>query len=310
MIVTQPTTPTSTPAPPPSQLTLDPGIVQTQTLAIDGSSVWVTGDAPQNRAATLEQIDTRTGDVLHKITLGDNLPFQIVVGDGAVWVASQQNEDSAHITKVDPATGKITAVIETTGDANVAITRDAVWVDENQGTLLRLDPDTNKVLATITLPGGGYSAHFITAGPLGIFLANPYDGTVLRVDPATNTFTQIADVGTYAGEIVELGDSLWINSYGALVELNPTTGAVVRTLPRSGLRDLASDGRSLWASTDTSHVFRIDPASGAATSVQLPMGVRFAIELAADPATGAVWAASDPLPVGDAEPQRLLRLAP
>jgi streptogramin lyase len=300
--VTQPTVPTSTA--PPSVLALDPEIVQTGGLAIDGTTVWVTGNAPDEGPATLEHIDTETGKVIGKVVLGDNGPFQIVVGDGAVWVCSQQNEESAHVTKVDPTTMKITAVIETAGDAAVAVTPDAVWVDHGSGNLARLDPETNKVLATIPLPGApsGYTAHFITAGPLGIFLANSYDGTLLRVDPSTNTAKEIADVGNYAGEIVELDGSLWVNAYSAVVVIDPKSGAVTRRIERS-VRDLASDGHLLWASTHGRSVLRIDPMSGDVAPLALPSGMKFAIALVADPETGAVWAADSPAP-------RLVRLAP
>jgi len=301
VVVTQPTTPTSSR---PAAFELDPAIKQTGALAIDGASVWVTGYAPNNRAATLEHIDTTTGTVLGRVALPDNSPFQIFVGDNAVWVCSQQNEESAHLIKVDPDTNRITAVIPTEGDANVAVTPHAVWVDENTGELQRRDPKTNKVLATITLPGGGYSAHLISAGPLGIFLSNPYDGSILRVDPATNTVRQIADVGRWAGQVVELDGSLWINSDSALVAIDPATGAVVRRLQRNAYKDLVSDGRALWVSTDTPRVLRIDPLTGTVKTVRLPAPVGFAIALAADPTTGAVWAASDP------PAQRLLRLAP
>jgi streptogramin lyase len=302
--VTQPTTPTSTAPGPPTALTLDPAIARTGALAIDGASVWVTGEAPRSRAATLEHIDTKTGNLIGKVVLRDNSPFQIVVGDGAVWVCSQQNEESAHVTKVDPTTMRITAVIETAGDAAVAVTPDAVWVDHGSGNLARLDPATNKVLATIPLPGApsGYTAHFITASPLGIFLANTYDGTVLRVDPATNTVKVLADVGNYAGEIVELDGSLWVNTSRTLVEIDPNTGALIRTIPRS-IRDIGFDGTSLWATTNRPEVLRIDPRTGRAQTLSLPSGMKFAIALAADPETGAVWAADSPA-------QRLVRLAP
>jgi streptogramin lyase len=149
----------------------------------------------------------------------------------------------------------------------------------------------------------GYTAHFITAGPLGIFLANSYNVTLVRVDPATNTVTQLADLGNYAGEIVELDGSLWVNTGSALVEVDPNTGRVVRTIAR-GVRDIGSDGRSLWASTNRPEVLRIAPRTGQVETAELPAGVRFAIGLAADPATGAVWAASDP------SSQGLVRVAP
>ena len=315
--VTKPTTPTSGPAVSPSVLALDPAIIQTQALAVDGASVWVTGNAPNNSAATLEHIDTKTGKLLGTVVLPDNAPFQIVVGRDAVWVSSQQNEESAHLIKIDPKTTRITAVIPTQKDANVAVTPDAVWVDHGSGNLARLDPATNKVLANIPLPGAptGYTAHFITAGPLGIFLANPYNGTVsrvvridppppTRVDPGSYyTVQQIADVGNYAGEMVELDGSLWVNAGSTLVEIDPSSGAVIRTIPRL-VRDIVSDGTSLWASTDRPEVLRVDPRTGQVESVTLPEGGKDVALLAADPATGEVWAASD------TPTERLLRIAP
>ncbi len=302
VVVTQPTIPT-TALTPPTTLELGPEIVQTAALAIDGASVWVTGDAPRSGAATLVHIDTRTGKVLGTVELRDNGPFQITVGDGAVWVCSQQNEESAHLTKVDPTTMRITAVVETAGDAAVAVTPDAVWVDVGSGELLRLDPVTNKVLARITLPGGGYSAHWITAGPLGVFLANNYDGTVLHVNPATNTVKMLTDIGDAAYQLVELDGRLWINAWNRIVQIDPTTGAVRQTIQRSA-RGLVSDGRSLWTNTNGPTVLRIDPQRGGVAAVPLPAGVKLALDIAGDPVTGAVWVAPD------TPSQRLLRLSP
>ena len=162
----------------------------------------------------------------------------------------------------------------------------------------------------IPLPGAptGYTAHFITAGPLGIFLANGYDGSVLRIDPATNTVKNLADVGSSAGPVVELNGALWVGSgHSVLYEINADTGAIKRRidlgLHMQGLFE-GSDGRSLWMRTDGPRVVRVDPQTGRPTSVALPAGVRDAIVLAADPATGAVWAASAPRAPG------LMRLAP
>jgi streptogramin lyase len=289
-------------------LTLDARIGQPTALAVDSGGVWVTGYALEEGPATVEHISTSTGEVLAKVELADNAAGPIVVGDDAIWVSTQQNEESAHVIKIDPDTAKIKAVIPTQGVATVAITPDAVWIDDSAGTLLRLDPDTNAIVATIPLPGGPYSAHWITAGPLGIFLANSYDDTVLRVDPITNTVRRFAEVCCGVGAIVELDGSLWIGAGSSvLYELNPATGALERRidlgLHMHGLFR-ASDGRSLWMRTDRPRVVRVDPRSGRTTPVPLPDGVGNVADFSADPGTGAVWVA-----VNDPTPQ-VLRLAP
>jgi streptogramin lyase len=294
--VTQPSAPIA-----PSVLTLDPKITQTGALAFDsGGTVWVTGSAPNGGPATLEHIESRTGKVLGTVELPDNSPFQIVVGAGAVWVASQQAEESAHVIKVDPSTMKISAVIPTAGDAAVAVTPDSVWFNVNTGVLQRRNPVTNEIEASITVPGGPYGAQWISASPEGIFLANSYDGTVWSVDQETNTLAKLADLGDSAGGIVELDGWLWINSGKTIVQVNPTTGATKRTIPLD-LENLVanniSDDGSLWATlTVGSVVTRIDPRTGAVT-VPHSDGAQGARALAVDPSTGAVWAAvNEPTP--------------
>ena len=171
VVVTQPTFRRAPDA--PSVLTLDPEIVQTGALAIDGASVWVTGDAPLKGRGDLEHIDTATGNVMGKSLLPDNGPFQIVVGDNAIWVASQQErESSAHVTKVDPTTMRVTAVIETAGDAVVAVTPDAQCASTTAPEPAAPRPRYEQGARHHPVPGApsGYTAHFITVGSLGIFL--------------------------------------------------------------------------------------------------------------------------------------------
>jgi streptogramin lyase len=207
---------------------------------------------------------------------------------------------------------KIAAVIPTAGDAAVAVTPDSVWFNVNTGVLQRRDPVTNEIIATITIPGGPYSAHGISASPEGIFLANNYDGTVWRVDQETNTLAKLTDIGTSAGTIVEVGGWLWIDSASLVFEVNPTTGVTRRTIPldvHDLISDEVSDAGSLWGATNGRDVVRIDPGTGSATTVSLPPGIEFALALAADPSTGAVWAASPPR-AGDPGPPRLVRVTP
>jgi hypothetical protein len=93
--------------------------------------------------------------------------------------------------------------------------------------------------------------------------------------------------------MVELDGSLWVErSDGTqLVEMRDGTTVTRRIdLPERGF-DLATDGKVLWVGTETAHVLRVDPVSGGVTAVAMPAGTR-TNTVAADSATGAVWAAS------------------
>ena len=52
------------------------------------------------------------------------------------------------------------------------------------GSVQRIDPATNAVVATITV---GPAPRFLAAGEGGVWTLNRGDGTVSRIDPSTNT---------------------------------------------------------------------------------------------------------------------------
>lgn len=81
---------------------------------------------------------------------------------------------------------------------------------------------------------------------------------------------------------------MWAPGIGVIVELDPATGRTLRTLPVSGVSELATDGAMLWA-VDGGHLVRIDPATGSVTSG--PDVIRRPMEIAV--AGGVPWVTSD-----------------
>ena len=63
-----------------------------------------------------------------------------------------------------------------------------MWVaDHHDGAITRIDPKTNRVVATIPIgPTGADGPLTMTAGPDGVCVGVPNIGSVVRIDPATN----------------------------------------------------------------------------------------------------------------------------
>ncbi len=243
-------------------------ITQVQTFSTVDGKLWVTGDAPNDGPAHVQQIDPTTGAVIVDVTLPDNGPYALVVGDGAVWVRAQQGETSTALFKIDVATRKIVATLVGQQDGGLVVTPSAVWMNDNGG-LERVDPATAKVIATIPLAAAGpYTSLGVATGPLGIWTVNSYTGQVQHIDTTNNTAGPALQITTGDASLEWLAEtehSLWVEEYpNRLVELD-TNGRKLRTLTLgTGERtfDPKTDGRYIWLGTEHSHLFRVDTTTG------------------------------------------------
>ena len=295
-----PNPPTKQPTPSPDVIALGSRISQPDVFAAGDGKLWVTGISPDQGPASLQEFDEDTGKVLSTISLPDNYPGEIAVGDNAIWLRTQQGEESTHLVKIDATTHQIVVNVTLQKDGGLAVRSDAVWTVNGSLGLLRIDPQTGRTIATIPLPGGLYAPLGVTSGPLGVFLGSSYDGSILRVDEQTNTVSLVAHIGTRVDQMVELGASLWVSTGTALVEMPVSTGVPSRTVELGApVLGLTTDGHSLWVTTDKPKPgsFRVDPTSGQITTITLPSGVAGLLAVVSDPSTGATWAtASSPNP--------------
>jgi YVTN family beta-propeller protein len=111
---------------------------------------------------TIKRLSAASNKVVATIHAGLQ-PSSVAVGDGAIWTS---NHYSNHVTRIDPATNKVVAIIpldnypssaNVSGDCcggNVAVGAGGVWAVAGSGTrvLVRIDPQTNQVTASLTFP--------------------------------------------------------------------------------------------------------------------------------------------------------------
>lgn len=177
-------------------------------------------------------------------------PTAIAVGAGGVWVA---NAEEGSVTRLAPATGKFVATIGTGAEvSDVAVGFGSVWVaDGNDGTVTQIDPRLNALAQPIPIPLGSRRAL------------------------APNPVFYVAVDRHY----------VWATCGDQLVRIDPKTDRVDRYLTVGTPTGLTTGGGSVWVTTQSEFLLRIDPRTVQKTDSQL------LAEGVGDPvyADGALW---------------------
>jgi virginiamycin B lyase len=152
---------------------------------------------------------------------------------------------------------------------NVAAGYGSVWVTVSGG-LVRLDPATGAEVARIRLGGRPWG---VAIGEGAVWVGNWDDGTVARVNPATNevawrvtlnlSLGVASPVGVAAG-----GGSVWAadNAGDEVWRLDPATGAILGVAHVGDAHEFVGFGEGhVWVSSEDGTVGELDPASGTVT---------------------------------------------
>jgi virginiamycin B lyase len=151
----------------------------------------------------------------------------------------------------------------------VAVTADAVWVGSTGPYAVhRIDPKTNKLVASVTLPGEPCAGLATGFGSLWVPLctASP---SLAKVDLAANRLTAVFAVGPAAAEggITTGAGNVWliVDKAGTLVRIDPATGTIRQTIqvPAGSYNPFFSGGR-IWATrAEGAELTSVDAATGA-----------------------------------------------
>jgi hypothetical protein len=241
----------------------------------------------------------------------------IAVGEGGVWVAGWSSHGGV-VWRLDQSTSDVVATVPVPhGGGDIAVGAGAVWSagDACIGThpddpdvclteprVSRIDPDDNRVAATITIPlppGTRRDTALTSAVAVGdgaVWVAvswNPRTGEVVRIDPRTNAIAARIPTGGFVGELRMGAGSLWVLSHpeytdetkvkgASLVRIDPSTNAIVATpireeLPLLGGTEyppvLAAGDDAVWVTSPTAAhprlALRVDTQTNQVTREQL-----------------------------------------
>lgn len=250
-----------------------------------GHSVWIS-DKPKNAVLRL---DPKTNKVADTIAVGSKPCSGLTIGFGSLWVP---NCGEQSISRVDLKTGKVTATFPlgiANSEGGIAATADSVWIlTDKNGTLARIDPATNKVVAEAYVAPGSYvvaygekalwctsteqnvvsrvdpwtnlviatipvgkKPRFLTVGEGGVWTLNQEDGSVSRIDPKTNKVVATIQVGVPGGggDISAGEGSVWVTSFGyPISRIDPATNKVVQQFVGEGGDAIRAGLGSVWLS--------------------------------------------------------------
>jgi streptogramin lyase len=175
-------------------------------------SLWLLGASTSNGVPDLlVRLDT-SGRVLMSMPLAS--AGGLVFGSGAVWGSAD-----GKVFRLDPGTNQITARIATTA-VPLAYGAASVWaITPNAENLVRIDPATNTVAATIHMPElaaevvATDTAVWVSQGPPGAPGAELW-----KIDPATNKVVGHVTLGgsSEIDDVVASDDgSLWVSLFNA-----------------------------------------------------------------------------------------------
>jgi virginiamycin B lyase len=173
----------------------------------------------------------------------------------------------------------------------VAITADAVWVGSTGPYAVhRIDPKTNKRVASVPLPGEPCAGLATGFGSLWVPMCTAVP-SLAKVDLAANRLTAVFAVGPAAAEggITTGAGSVWliVDKSGTLARIDPLTGTIRQTVkvPAGSYNPYFSDGQIWVTRAEGAELTRVDATAGAViAAVRTGPNPRFLTA-----AGGAIW---------------------
>ena len=164
-----------------------------------------------------------------------------------------------------------TATIPVTGTVALATDRTSIWLFTNDGKLVRIDPQTNSIAASVTLSSTTDAYQSLAGDRAGLWVTDWDTSKVLRFDPVTLRATGTIDVGTSPKGVLVTSAAVWIaNTHGGSVErIDPKTNKIVANIAvgptgPSGPNWLARGFGSIWTGVpNVGSVFRINETTNA-----------------------------------------------
>ena len=248
------------------------------------NAVWVASTKP----FALWRIDPATNKIVAAVSLPAEACSGLASGFGSIWVPLCGAKPA--LIRVDAAKNAISATLAVAPaepEGGIAASADSIWiVTDKMGTLVRIDPSTNRVKQTVSIPPGSYNPvfsngivwvtdvesnvltavdaaggkvlesvpvgpkpRFLAAGAGSVWTLNQGDGTVSRVDEKSRKLVATIQAGIPgAGGDIDYGmESVWLTIFGVpLTRIDAATNRVVKQWTGKGGDSLRCGFDSIW----------------------------------------------------------------
>jgi DNA-binding SARP family transcriptional activator/ABC-type branched-subunit amino acid transport system substrate-binding protein len=233
-------------------------------LAVGDGAVWVgtgrataPGPVANIYTASVSRIDPASTLVTRTIALpGAPTSFglygsgvlpssRIAVGGGAVWAV---NPDLS-VSRIDSGSGRRTATVHLVATNGIAAGPGGAWVIERGTTLTHIDGRTNRVTQRIKLEATGLEAIALGAG--SVWVTDPSDGLVWRVEPGPHPLTRSIAAGSGVATVAFADNAVWATSFvdGTVARIDPRTNTVTSRIHLAATpQGLAAGPGGIWTS--------------------------------------------------------------
>jgi DNA-binding beta-propeller fold protein YncE len=222
-------------------------MIEPRDIVFAARSVWVASDE-----GVILRVDPTINEVVATIRLEQEstvcCPPTLAVADGTLAVAHH-----GQLSRIDTSTNRVVTVREA-GVASIAYGQRSLWILLGNGSIERLDPNTNSVLDTISREPIG-AAEFgggIAVGGRAVWTAPYLERSLWKIDPVTGDFIgRVALDRRPAGVAFGAGAGWIITTDGTLVRFDPRSDRVVEELAlgvyaaQAGAGEIEAQGR--WA---------------------------------------------------------------
>jgi DNA-binding SARP family transcriptional activator/DNA-binding beta-propeller fold protein YncE len=188
--------------------------------AFGGGYVWVI-PGPRSRSGgnDVALIDVREQKVTSSISLGRQ-PTAIAYGYGAAWIGTYDSRRStAWLSIVTPGSRPQSLALESRDGAGpfaVAVGAESIWVLTSAGTLIRVDPQTRRIVYRIDM--SALQPDLLAVGAGSVWTANHNGYSISRIDPAKNKVIRTIPLGSYRSipcGLAAVHDSVYVAVGGA-----------------------------------------------------------------------------------------------
>jgi DNA-binding SARP family transcriptional activator/ABC-type branched-subunit amino acid transport system substrate-binding protein len=169
----------------------------------------------------------------------------LAIADRAIWAIGPDQG----VSRIDPASGRVIATVEGLGAVALAASGHSVWVDDGVSTLTRIDTRTDHAEQRISL--GASSLNGIAVGAGAVWVTDPVDGTVWRVDSEPRPVTRTIAVGIGVTGISVGSGAVWASNpfLGTVSRIDPSTNTVTRVIDVAGTpQSLSAGAGGVWVS--------------------------------------------------------------
>jgi DNA-binding SARP family transcriptional activator/streptogramin lyase len=184
--------------------------------AVGAGYLWVVA-GPATRPTGSDRvslIDVGSRRLASSIRLG-RATTAIAFGYGSAWIGTfDRRQSSAWLTRVRAGSGRESVGIEAGdgwGPLSIATGEGSVWVLTSAGTLVRMDPETARVLRRIRM--AAREPAFVAVGAGSVWTANLEDFSVSQIDPQTDKVVRTIPLGSYTRILCGIAathDAVWV----------------------------------------------------------------------------------------------------